>query len=272
MQNLTPGPDDFPARQASGSLPAVDLARDAILLDVDGTILDIAPTPQEVRVSKALFASLDMLVSATAGATALVSGRLIEILDSLFSPLRFAAIGCHGAQIRRTPDAQTERRISPLPQAVRRALADIAHREPNVRSEDKIFTMAFHFRKAREREEPLLELLRRRLAPFANDFVILRGKSVFEIRPRGCNKGEALRALMQCEPFRGRRPVFLGDDDTDEDAFAILKEFGGVGISVGRHSPNAQYALTSPRDVRRWLVRLAGAEHASNVRSRTQDV
>lgn len=237
--------------------PEIDSARDAILLDVDGTILDIAAAPQDVHVPAPLRRSLARLIASTNGATALVSGRTLATLDSLFAPLRIAAIGCHGAEIRRSPHGANQTRVSPLPATLRLALSDIHDLEPRIRIEDKTFALAFHFRGARDREEDLLALLRRRITPFAGEYALLHGKSVFEVRPRTCNKGEALRALMQSSPFTGRRPVFFGDDKTDEDAFAVLPEFAGLGVTVGRRAQNAAFMVHTPHDVRRWLAALA---------------
>ena len=244
------------ANAGTAEWPIIDPARDAILLDVDGTILDIAATPQDVRVPAPLRASLGRLIESTGGATALVSGRMLETLDTLFTPLKLAAIGCHGAQIRRSPFAISEVRIKPLPDSLRRALSDIHDLEPRIRIEDKTFTLAFHFRSARDREDPLFRLLRDRVLPFAGQYDLLRGKSVFEVRPRACNKGEALRTLMRSAPFAGRRPVFFGDDNTDEDAFAVLPDFGGLGVTVGRRTQNASFMVHTPHDVRRWLSAL----------------
>jgi trehalose 6-phosphate phosphatase len=239
-------------------LPAVDLKQDAILLDVDGTLVDIAPTPEEVHVPPGLRRTLFRLVGATNGALALVSGRTLNSIDALFAPLVTAAIGCHGAQMRRSAESDSATRMPVLPENIRLACCDVAALEPRIRIEDKTFTLAFHYRQAPDREYALRALLRERLAPFTTDYVLMDGKSVIEIKPRLCTKGEALRALMHLPPFAGRRPVFLGDDTTDEYAFAVLPEFGGIGISVGRPMENADYAFAAPRDVRRWLESLAG--------------
>jgi trehalose 6-phosphate phosphatase len=160
--------------------------------------------------------------------------------------------------MRLSPETAGAMRASPLPENIRLAFFDIADLEPRIRIEDKSFTLDFHYRQAPDREDTLRALLRERLAPFATDYVLMDGKSVVEVKPRLCTKGEALRALMQQPPFAGRRPVFFGDDTTDEYAFAILPEFGGIGISVGRAMKNAVYTVTGPRDVRRWLAALAG--------------
>jgi trehalose 6-phosphate phosphatase len=249
---------ESPTAVGPDRLPVIDLKRDAILLDVDGTLVDIAPSPDEVRVPAGLRGTLFRLIGHANGALALVSGRTLESIDALFAPLVTAAIGCHGAQMRRSPEAADMRRMPPLPEEIRLACSDIQGLEPHVRIEDKTFTLAFHYRQAPYLEERLRALLHDRLAPFTAEYVLMEGKSVIEIKPRQCTKGEALRALMGLPPFAGRRPVYFGDDTTDEYAFAVLPELHGIGISVGRPMPGADYGVAAPRDIRRWLGRLAG--------------
>ncbi len=238
-------------------LPAIDPKTDAILLDIDGTLVDIAPTPESVHVPHGLRRSLERLTSCTDGALALVSGRTLQSIDALFAPLKTAAIGCHGAQIRKAPEAASELRVLPLPGSIVRAFSDIALLEPRIRVENKTFALAFHYRQAPDRQEPLLARLIERLTPFESNYILMGGKSIFEIKPRSCTKGEALRVLMRSPAFAGRRPVFFGDDTTDEYAFAVLPEFDGIGVSIGRRMPDAGFTVSEPRDVRLWLATLA---------------
>jgi trehalose 6-phosphate phosphatase len=257
---------DLDVRQAlavggGSAFPAVDLTRDAILLDVDGTLLDIAPTPEEVRVPESLQRTLRRMIAVTGGALALVSGRTLASIDELFAPLESAAIGCHGAQLRSSARAAIAMRARTIPESLRQAFADVSVLLPGVRIEDKTFTLAFHYRQARETEKALLLLLRNRLIPFERDYVLMAGKSIFEIKLKSRNKGEALLSLMRLAPFRGRRPIYLGDDTTDKYAFAILPELGGLGISVGRRMPHADFVVNAPQDVRRWLAMLVGPEN-----------
>lgn len=164
--------------------------------------------------------------------------------------------------MRRSPDAPTELRARPMPPTLRHALDDIAVIEPQIRIEDKRFARAFHFRRARDRESSLLALLQERVGPFAHQYCLLRGKSVIEVKPLGINKGEALLALSEKQPFAGRRPVFFGDDRTDEDVFGVLPRLNGLGISVGRHMAHADFMVHGPREVRRWLAELVEHEKA----------
>jgi trehalose 6-phosphate phosphatase len=244
-------------------LPAIDPALSTLLLDVDGTLLDIAPTPEDVHVAPSLKRTIGSLFARMNGAIALVSGRRIAALDELFAPLGIAAIGCHGAEMRASPVGVPIERVSALSEKVRQAFSDIAVLEPRVRMEDKTFSLAFHYRGAIEREKQLLALICERIERFAPELIVLPGKAVIEIKAGDFNKGEAVLDLLRQAPFAGRKPIFLGDDETDEDVFAVLTQLGGMGISVGRRTQNAGFTIDRPADVRRWLARLAGGTGAA---------
>jgi trehalose 6-phosphate phosphatase len=209
-----------------------------------------------VHVPPSLKQTLAHLREQTAGATALVSGRELAVLDRLFAPLTLAAIGCHGAEWRPHPHDAIEMRSPPLSDEIRQALLAIVAHEPQIRVEDKRCTLAFHYRAAPERGPELKERLTRCLEPFASGLRLLHGKLVLEVKPSGFDKGEAIRLLMREAPFAGRRPVFLGDDATDEDAFAAARQMGGIGISVGRSMADAQSMLPDPAAARAWLAAL----------------
>jgi trehalose 6-phosphate phosphatase len=244
------------ASLSSRKLPPVGafgVAADAFLLDVDGTIIDIAPTPDAVDVPESLKQTLVKLQKETAGALALVSGRKLAALDSLFAPLTLAAVGCHGAEWRLQPEHPVAVRSQPLSPEARQAFLAAVDRTSKIRVEDKKYTIAFHYRSAPELAPALEAALNRVLTPHMSELRLLHGKLVMEVKSRGFDKGEVIRALMQYPPFAGRRPVFLGDDTTDEDAFAAVHELGGVGISVGRPMANAKYMLPNPQSARDWL-------------------
>jgi len=238
---------------------ARDLSSVALLLDVDGTMLDLAATPSSVVVPVALRASLDTLYARCGGALALVSGRLIENLDRLFEPLRLPAIGGHGAQIRlRTDDPIRLRSAPAVGHALRKLMAGMAF-DPRVVIEDKGTSLAVHYRLAPELG-PALDLeLRAMVDALGTDALeVLHGKLVIEIKSAKVNKGEAVRELMRHEPFAQRTPVFIGDDTTDEAVFRNLPGLGGVGYSVERAMAGASGAFRSPADVRAWLAYLCG--------------
>lgn len=241
------------------SLPGA-LNQYAILLDVDGTILDLAPTPREVFVSHALRDTLTRLSERTEGGVAFVSGRPVSELDLIFSPLQLPAIGGHGAELRTIAGAPPEApRLPPLDRTLKRRFAEIAEADPGIILEDKGYSLALHYRLAPEKES----LVRAAAAKICADVTdgsieLLPGKFVLEIKQAGCTKATAVRELMTRPPFAKRRPVFIGDDVTDLGVFEILPDFNGIGIIVGRRDvAGANAYLDRPADVRRWLDRIS---------------
>ena len=245
------------ARAATNSFPDIDFARDALFLDIDGTIIDIAPTPESVVVPESLKLNLVHVREKLSGALALLSGRTLGAIDQLFAPLKFAAAGAHGAEVRPGPDSDVEHCAAPLNAVEKAAFADIAKLDPRLRLEDKIYTLAIHYRSAMELENQVIGMVNERVQKLQENLRVMCGKAVVEVKRRGFNKGTGLRRLMQHAPFAGRRPVFFGDDVTDEDALAVLPDFGGIGRSVGRLLPGAGGMVATPNDVREWLGRLA---------------
>jgi trehalose 6-phosphate phosphatase len=237
----------------------IDLTKTAILLDVDGTILDIAPRPGDVHAPANLRATLARLVERTSGATALVSGRSIGDLDRIFAPVRLPAIGGHGAELR--PSGREQARRSPraeLSSELKRLLHAIGDARPGIIVEDKGYAVALHYRLAPEQEPVIRDAVAAIRSQLPPDIIeVIPGKAVFEVKPAGFNKGTALRELMAFPAFAGRRPIFIGDDTTDETAFAAMPEFHGVPISVGRAVTGVSNRFETPRDVRDWLEKIS---------------
>jgi trehalose 6-phosphate phosphatase len=254
-----------PAAPVPPELPPLELARTALFLDIDGTLLDIAPEPDAVRVPGDLPLDLARLTKCLGGALALVSGRPLEVIDGLFSPFLLPAIGCHGAEIRISgggADAVT--RAAPLAGELRVQLLALADIDARILVEDKTYSVAVHYRAAPSLEPVLLQHARALCEAAAPGSVhLLRGKCVIEVKARGFDKGTAVRALMRYEPFCSRVPVFVGDDRTDEDAIAVLPEFGGIGIAVGRAIPGAGFVFEHPGAVRAWLAGLVRQKECS---------
>ncbi len=237
-----------------------DLRKSALLLDVDGTIVDIAPTPDAVRVPASLKQALSRLAAATDGAVALVSGRRVADLDRLFVPLRLAAVGGHGAELRLPGGAAAKPRAAPrLDGELKRRLAALAHY--GVVKEDKVFSLALHFRQAPEKERAVRDAVERICAEKWSAAVeILPGKAVVEIKPAGFSKATGVRELMAHAPFAGLRPIFVGDDTTDETVFAIMPEIKGIAFAVGREVAGVAGCFAAPASVRAWLDRIAPAD------------
>jgi len=250
---------------SGGSPPAsqlpkdIDLKQTALLLDVDGTLLDIAATPDSVVVPSCLRSSLATLLRTCNGALALVSGRPITQLDEFFAPIQMPAIGSHGAEIRLAPGGPILGRVrNPMSESLRQTLHRLAAADPRLIVEDKGYSIAVHWRLAPEKEDLVREQIAEAVRQSGDgELEILGGKSVSEVKSRQVNKGLAVTQLMAEPPFAGRRPLFLGDDITDESVFAVLPNFDGVGYSVGKPIKGARGMITSPHDVRAWLASLA---------------
>jgi trehalose 6-phosphate phosphatase len=226
------------------------LERAALLLDLDGTLLDIAPTPDAVVVPTGLLDVLHALRGLLHDAVAVVTGRPVEAIDALLGEAVFAAAGEHGGAIRHEPGGALER--PPLPR-VPPAWTDTAEHmvaaHPGALFEPKMHGFALHYRTVPEAEIALRDGLMALLS--GNEaFELLAGRMIWEVRPRSVDKGTAVRALMARAPFRSRVPVFLGDDVTDEDGIAAAVQLGGAGLRVPE-------VFGGPAGVRTWLARIA---------------
>jgi trehalose 6-phosphate phosphatase len=242
---------------AAMELPRLEPQSIALLLDVDGTLIDIKPSPDEVHVSPELRDLLQKLLQQTGGALALVSGRPIDDLDRLFAPLKLPTVGGHGAEIRLRP-GELVQGATPLPEDLRRELANAATPGSGILVEDKGYSLALHYRAVPQHEKHLRASIDAGRAAFPGEQTEVQpGKFVFEVKRPGVSKGEAVRALMTQPPFAGRLPVFIGDDVTDESVFAVLPELKGLGYSVGRHFHGMAGIFDSPSQVRRALKDLA---------------
>ncbi len=237
---------------------AVDLRRVALLFDVDGTLLDIAPTPSAVVVPAMLTEILGDLIVRADGAVALVSGRTIETLDRIFSPLVAPAIGGHGAEMRIDPGKPiVEVSHARLSGSLRRELHRLTDVDGDILVEDKAHSIALHYQLAPQHETFLKAAVGEIVAREPSDTVeIVNGKHVIDIKPKQFNKGSAVCQLMARAPFAGRKPIFIGDDTTDESVFAILPDLKGCGYSVGRQVAGTQGTFASPEDVRAWLEQI----------------
>jgi trehalose 6-phosphate phosphatase len=206
----------------------------AWFLDLDGTLIEIAPRPDAVSVSARTLATVHSLVRATGGAVALISGRNIDVLDRLFSPLRLPCAGVHGLE-RRDSGGRLHRVSGPSPalEVVRAEFAAFAATHPGVLIEDKGVSVALHFRKAPRAADAAVALGRDIAQRFREALVLQPGKMVIELRMPGADKGLAIAAFMRELPFDGRVPVFVGDDASDEAGFVEVNRRGGHSIRIG---------------------------------------
>jgi len=230
-----------------------------LFLDVDGTLLDLAPLPDAVEVPTGLRDTLAAAERRLGGALALVSGRPIEELDRLFAPLRLRASGVHGAQIRDAADGAnrwlTQAR---LPEGAWGGLLRLLEAFPGALAENKGISFAVHYRNSAVAEEELVVALRHLIAGFVElDLELIAGHLVFEIRLPGFDKGRAIGCFMARQPFTGRRPVFVADDRMDRAGFDAALALGGLAYSVGAAQPGLSGWFARPQAVRAWLGQLA---------------
>jgi trehalose 6-phosphate phosphatase len=254
-------------RPASGGPPLG--AASAIFLDIDGTLVPIVDRPDAVRIDEALHALLARLRRRTGGALALISGRSLADIDALFAPERFAAAGQHGAE-RRSADgtvhfhAPLSARLAEVARGLRRFVRGHA----GLLLEEKGASLALHFR-GNPALAPLVEReMRGAVIALGDDFELQSGKLVLELRPSGRDKGTAIAELMAEPPFAGRRPVFVGDDVTDELGFERVNRIGGDSVKVGPGPTAARWRLGDAREVREWLAGFAAARGAATGKAR----
>lgn len=236
---------DFPP------VPSVDWA---YFLDVDGTLIDIADTPGAVRVDTALLALIARLHRASGGAVALVSGRALSDLELRLGTLRLPLAGQHGMERRDAAGRLWIHTAPPVTKcAIKEALAPVLARHPGLLLEDKGLTLALHYRLAPHLAAYAHRLMDRLAGAASAGLEVQRGKRVAEIKPTGIDKGTAVAEYLAEAPFKGRRPVFIGDDLNDEHGFAEVNKLDGISIKVGKGTSCARFRLREVTAVRRWL-------------------
>lgn len=255
-------------QRAEGLPDAFEILRDigrepgkwAIFLDIDGTLLDIAETPDGVVVPHSIGSHLRSASDMFEGALACVTGRSIDYVDLLFSKPDMPVAGLHGAERRDAAGVIERAQITPLLQAIKTELAVKVAEWPGAIIEDKGAAIAVHFRLAPEWQDAVLSTMQEMVAKAGAGFTLQHGKMVVEMRPARADKGQAVAAFMAEPPFSGRIPVTFGDDVTDEAMFAVANDTGGVSVKIGQYGsfPGlARYSLTSPAQLRAWLADLS---------------
>ncbi|MEM8916008.1 MAG: trehalose-phosphatase [Pseudomonadota bacterium] len=238
----------------------------SVFLDVDGVLLEIADTPDGVELPPDLPSILTRLIQRCDGAVALVSGRSLAFLEQMFASLPLAMAGLHGVE-RRMPNGElqvlqtSEQQLEEL----RSALSTFAKANPTISLEDKGVAIAIHYRSAPEMEATVLGYLEDMLPRVAPGFHVQPGKMVFEVKPRGMDKGAAIQLMLQTTPFAGRQPIFAGDDVTDEHGFAVVNANDGISIKVGDGPETiARYHVETVSEMRSWLSLLASDDPDSH--------
>jgi trehalose 6-phosphate phosphatase len=222
----------------------------ALLLDLDGTLLDMAATPDSVIVPAGLTDTLRVVRRQLDEALAVVTGRTIETIDALLGDAPHAVAGEHGGAIRPIPGGPIERpELPPPPERWLAAGAALEAAHPGAMFEQKPRGFGLHFRLAPD-AGPAIQAVLAALVAGSAEFELLPGHMMWEIRPRGVDKGHAVTRLMRSAPFLGRAPVFIGDDVTDEDGMRVARAMGGVGLRV-------QDVFGDAAGVRAWLHEIA---------------
>jgi trehalose 6-phosphate phosphatase len=239
-------------RQSAVSLrPASDWA---LFLDVDGTLLHLRQTPDGVNRSERVCQILEQIMVCLGGAVALVSGRTIQNLDELFEPHRFPVAGLHGLERRDAEGIVHCHSESELLDALRPPLMKVADAHKGVILEDKSRALAIHYRQAPDKATEIQSFVEDLVRPLAHELHVIHGKMVSEVKPWHADKGSAISDFMDETPFMGRVPVFIGDDTTDEDGFAIVNQKNGFAVRVGDGVDTAaRYSLKDVDEVISWL-------------------
>ncbi len=237
----------------------LDTRRIALFLDIDGTLLDLAPRPTAVIVPPTLVSSLADAQRALGGALAVISGRPLDDIDRLFTPLTLPASGVHGAQTRFRSDAahDAEDDADCLPRSLWMDLTEILFDFPGTFAENKRFSFAVHYRTAPIVKPRLHAALERLIGRHPElDLEMIHGHSVYELKQGGFDKGTAIGRFMERPPFSGRMPIFIGDDTTDEAGFAAVVDRGGKAFSVGQQRPHVSGVFPRPETVRNWVAKI----------------
>jgi trehalose 6-phosphate phosphatase len=256
--------------QRRGAPPALGV-HCALFLDIDGTLLDLASTPDRVRVDPHIITLLPELARRLGGAVALITGRALADADRLFPGLALPAAGQHGLE-RRAADGSIHLHEASMRglKRLRGELARFATRHEGLLLEDKGATLALHYRLAPGLAAHVHRTLRAMLRDTAvsAEWRLQPGKGILEIKPDGRDKGTAILEYMAEAPFRGRLPVFVGDDLTDEYGFVAATHLGGWAVKVGRGATRARYRLRDVASVRGWLETASPSAKGAAGRSR----
>jgi trehalose 6-phosphate phosphatase len=230
----------------------------SLFLDLDGTLVDVAATPEGVSVPDDLAPLLGHVAAALDGAVGIISGRRVSDIDRLLAPLKLIAAGGHGSELRTTATGEIQEAAEPLADGLVEAANALTNLSPGIIVEPKGSSLTVHYRAAPS-AGPAIEAALRRLIERGTDHLILcPGRKVFEVVPAHISKGAALERLVQHPPFRSRRPVMIGDDVSDESAIEAAIRLGGLGLKVaGEHFAKEASDFEGPAHVRAWLRDLA---------------
>jgi len=226
----------------------------ALFLDFDGTLVDIVERPDAVAVEPELPRILTRLKERLGGALAIISGRPVAFLDGRFAPHRFDMAGLHGLEHRiagRLSMCDPEEHPA-LREMVARLSGIVADKD-GVLIEDKGCSVAIHWRLAPHEKDFALSTARAAVEALGDNYRIQYGKAVAEILPSAAGKGKVIERFLEEPPYRGRHPIFVGDDLTDENGFKTVNAHGGLSVRIGAGETVAKVRLGTPADLRHCL-------------------
>ena len=237
------------------ALKQLSVTSAALFLDFDGTLADLADQPENVRLDPVDLEELARVFHILDGALAIITGRDIATLDQFLAPYTFPVSGVHGFETR-THDGQIQR-LSTNGEALahlEQALLPYVGKHDGLLLERKPASLALHYRQRPDLgpgcEQAVTDALRG-----DSRLHLMQGKMVIEVKAHAGDKGQAISSFLDSAPFRGRTPVFIGDDVTDESAFAVVNAGSGISIKVGPGETEARYRLANPGEVHEWLSR-----------------
>jgi len=229
----------------------------ALFIDIDGTLLDMASTPDAAVVPPGLVQTLTRLAKMFNGAVALITGRRVSGADRFFAPLELVTSGVHGTEARTVSGGDTAMLAAPVPSGLVQAVNDVARISPGILVEEKGAGVAVHYRNAPE-SRSAIEAELRRIARRWENFALRSGRKVLDLVPKTYSKGTGLRSFMRLPAFHGRRPIMIGDDHGDEPALREAQRLGGIGLRVaGEHFSHDCADFDGAASVRSWLAALA---------------
>ena len=237
---------------AEDTLPeTLDWTAHALFLDFDGTLVPMADHPDLVKLAPETREMLERLLDETSGAVAVISGRALSDLGGHVDPLRLTLSGSHGLETRLAgAEAASPQEHADGLSEVARDLAPLAT-DHDLLLERKPGAVALNYRLHPAKKEAVVRAIDEQAE--THGLRALHGHMVSEVTPRGIDKGVALRKLMEAPPFSGRRPVMIGDDTTDEDAFGAAQDLGGFGVRIGATTSSARYRVETMEEALAWL-------------------
>lgn len=235
--------------------------RDSLFLDLDGTLVGIRPRPEDVVAEAELLDLLPRVADRLGGRLAVVSGRAVADVDRILQGRVRCVAGVHGLEWRSEFGGQVQLAAEDLDPGVGEGARGFVETRPGMLVEDKGLGVALHYRNAPQHETAAVEFAERLAA--RHGLIARRGRMVVEVRSPAADKGRAIARFLAAAPFAGSRPVFVGDDVTDEDGFRLVEDLGGCGVLVGPPRPTAATRrLADEKAVRAWLQGSLGEERA----------